>query len=106
METENEWKFINITIIDRNLTVKNDYDEWWIGLVKRDGEWKWLSNHTRTYYKWQPHEPSNDSDETYAIIARNYPNNTYGLLNNVRITAKKGRICEYQKEGKIILYNS
>ncbi|XP_031550339.1 cell wall protein DAN4-like isoform X2 [Actinia tenebrosa] len=93
METVEEWELINTQI--QNRTAGN-FDEWWIGLEKRDGRWVWLSNHTLTYNKWQPHEPSNRTNEKCSVMAKNYPANKYGLFGDTRCDLWRGWICEYK----------
>jgi hypothetical protein len=100
METVEEWEFIKEQI--QSKTTVDGKNEWWIGLVRRDGEWKWLSNHPLTYNKWQPREPTKGSDETYALIAKNYPLDTYGLLNDALYSLLRGCICEYKEKGNQI----
>jgi hypothetical protein len=104
METVEEWKFIK-TQIQNKTTDENGKNEWSIGLEKRDGEWKWLSNHNLTYNKWQTGFPDNHENKTYAIIAKNQTSNASGLFSNViGDNQRRGHICEYKigKEGMII----
>jgi hypothetical protein len=100
METVEEWKFIK-TQIQNKTTKPSGSNEWWIGLVRRDGEWKWLSNHSLTYDdRWQQGKPDNIAERKYVRIAKNYPPGTYGLFANMRKVLQRGTICEYKIQGK------
>ena len=97
METVEEWEFIKTQIQNKTSGI---FDEWWIGLEKRDGRWTWLSNHLLTYDKWQPYKPGVQQYKKCVVMSKNFPVNTYGLFSNVEHFLWKGWICEIKTKGK------
>ncbi|XP_031550336.1 uncharacterized protein LOC116287782 [Actinia tenebrosa] len=95
METLEEWEFIKTQIQNRT-TEKGGYDEWWIGLKKRDGRWVWPSNHSLTYNKWLRGTPVDDRQKKFAAIVKEF-NGTQGGFNDTIDIDPKGRICEHHK---------
>jgi hypothetical protein len=91
METEDEWAFINSETQKRNVG-KN---EWYISLKMKQSEWKWISNHNLAFTKWQPNQPSKDG--RCVVMAKNWPNGTQGLWNDLQCTFSNMLICEYNK---------
>ena len=93
METEEEYQFINKRI--RNLAVGNN--EWYIGLTKTTGYWKWISGHNMTIDKWRPSDQPNREHSNKCVTIIKYHNRHHGLFNNVDCGLQKMFICEYQK---------
>jgi hypothetical protein len=77
IETEEEWKFLNSEIQKRN----SSDNEWYVGLRKTKGKWKWISSYALTIDKWQPYQPSGDGNTV--VIAKSYPIGTQGLFNDI-----------------------
>ena len=94
METEAEWEFINSEIQKITLPGVN---EWHIGL-KKQGTWQWVSGKPLTINKWQRYEPSGDGD--VAVMSKDYPPGSHGLLNDLKGLYPKPFICE-MPAGKI-----
>jgi hypothetical protein len=92
METEEEYNFINKTLQSR----KEGNTEWFIGLIKKTGVWKWVNNHSLTINRWQPRQPSGDRYGYCVIMAKNYPPRSYGLFNDLPCGNQKRFICEYR----------
>jgi hypothetical protein len=91
METEDEWTFINSEIQKRNVVI----NEWLIGLIKKQSEWKWISNHSLTIDKWQENEPNGDG--LCVVMAKNWPIGTQGLWKDLPCFISGMLICEYTK---------
>ena len=72
----------------------NSRDEWHIGLFKNvtTAEWTWINGKLLTIHKWQQHEP--DKNDMYALIAKEWPRGSYGLLSSNKGTVPRGWICE------------
>lgn len=98
METEEEWSFVNNKIQQRS-----DMEEWHIGLTNLTGTWRWLSNHSLTFNKWQIGEPEMVSHKRYVTMAKNWPIGSRGLFNSLRADISRARICEYTKGKYAIL---
>lgn len=92
IETEEEWRFINKEIQNRNIA---EPQEWHVGLKKEQGDWKWVSGQPLTINKWQKGQPSGDGD--VVVMAKDYPADTQGLLNDLRDDITKAFICEIPK---------
>lgn len=92
METEEEWRFINKEIQNRNIA---EPQEWHVGLKKEPEDWKWVTGQPLTINKWQEGQPSGDGD--VVVMAKDYPADTQGLLNDLRDDIKKAFICEIPK---------
>ena len=90
LETLREWEFINKTMKGRT-GIK--YPEWHIGLFKNltTGKWTWINGKPLTIDKWQKDKPD---DESYALIAKEWPPGNYGTFNSIRGDIQKGWICE------------
>ncbi|KAK3699587.1 hypothetical protein QZH41_014296 [Actinostola sp. cb2023] len=95
METEDEWKFINDKIQNINVSDKVADNEWYIGLTKTTGEWRWISGQSLTINKWQRGKADDNVKEQHVVMAKNYPAGTYGLFNNLQSYIPKPYICEY-----------
>jgi len=69
------------------------YPEWHIGLFKNltTGKWTWINGKPLTIDKWQKDKPD---DESYALIAKEWPPGNYGTFNSIRGDIQKGWICE------------
>ena len=91
METLQEWEFINKTIKD--LTSVR-FNEWHIGLFKNrtTGNWTWINGKRLTIDKWQKNNP--EKDDFYALIAREFPTGSYGLISSIKGSVQRGWICE------------
>ena len=93
METEEEWNYINTQLQQLDIT---GYDEWHIGLKKDDQNvWKWVNGSPYTISKWQTTpdgEPSGDGDVT--VMAKDFPQGTQGLFNDLPNDHPKAFICE------------
>lgn len=101
LETEEEWSYINDKIQKRVEII-----EWHIGLTNLTGTWRWLSNRSLTFDKWQEGEPEKVEYKRYVTMARNWPIGTYGLFNSLREDISRARICEYIKGMQIIIITS
>ena len=94
LETDRKWKFVKEEIQNLSNTAA---DEWFIGLSNRSSEknnWTWVTGKPLTNPHWQNREPSGDG--LCVVIAKQYPQGTYGLFNDLKCTIKKGFICEEQ----------
>ena len=94
LETDRKWKFVKEEI--QNLS-NIAADEWFIGLSNRSSEknnWTWVTGKPLTNPHWQNREPSGDG--LCVVIAKQYPQGTYGLFNDLKCTTTKGFICEEQ----------
>ena len=91
METLQEWEFINETIKD---LTSGQYNEWHIGLSRNltTGNWTWINGRPLTIDKWQKHKPG--KNESYALIAREFPLGSYGSFNSIKDNIQRGWICE------------
>lgn len=91
LETEREWKFIKGEI--QNLS-NPSLDEWYIGLRRytHANDWRWITGELLTNPHWQKYEPSGDGN--CVIIAKEYPQGTYGYFNDLKCDSLKAFICE------------
>lgn len=92
MESDEEWTFLKITLL--NFTKANEY---FIGLKKgvQSGEWRWLSNKSavNTFQnRWSQREPNGDGN---CVVMRNYLKQ-YGKYNDLDCQKyfRRGYICE------------
>lgn len=88
METDEEYQFVNRIIQSIALTD----NEWYIGLTRKSGDWKWITGHNMTIDKWRPTQPSPSGD--CAKMMKD--NQGLGLFDNINCTIKKRFICEYE----------
>ena len=94
LETDRKWEFVKEEIQNLSNTAAN---EWFIGLSNRSSEknnWTWVTGKPLTNPHWQNQQPSGDG--LCVVIAKQYPQRTYGLFNDLKCTIKKGFICEEQ----------
>ena len=96
IEKDEEWHFVKNII--KNLTTI----EYFIGLKKDNGKWKWLSNQvtvdsSRGIFPWAPYQPSQPRHEVYcATIYGKYWSNL-GRFDDLPCGLRKkstGHICE------------
>ena len=102
IESREEWKFLKQTIQKENTT------EYFIGLKKDTGVWRWLSDDSivnasnKGDWPWAKGQPSNGNfKEDCALMYRDYRKD-YGLYNDVSCTSPKskaGFICEFKGGG-------
>ena len=96
IETEEEWNFINNEIQRRNET--NYGNKWSIGLIKKAGNWTWVSGKPLTISKWGQGEPSGEHD--VAFMYKRSSNGERGVFSNVNRTRwgnLTAYICEISK---------
>lgn len=107
METKSEWKYLKELI--QNLT-DSGHVEYYIGLSKASGKWRWLSKTISVPEKkwlWQSN-PSGDGQ--CAVMYKNYLGKK-GYFNDLSCDSKgnkkieKGFICE-RNDGKLKTYYS
>ena len=91
METEREWKFLTKEIQTRK---SGKYNEWFIGLYKNvtTGDWTWVNGKQLTIDKWQKGKPGDN--ESYALMAKEYPVKCKGSFNSINKNVYRGWICE------------
>ncbi|XP_031550371.1 uncharacterized protein LOC116287813 [Actinia tenebrosa] len=96
IETDVELNFIQKQL--QNETTKNGDNEWWIGLEKENGKWKWLSNHTDLQID-ENLLVSEGEGEAFATIAHNSSYASQFQFNVIiNDTVGKGWICEYENK--------
>ena len=96
IETEEEWNFINNEIQRRNET--NYGNKWSIGLIKKAGNWTWVSGKPLTISKWGQGEPSGEHDA--AFMSKPFSNGERGVFSSVNRTRwgnLTAYICEISK---------
>ena len=94
LETDRKWEFVKEEV--QNLS-NAAADEWFIGLSNRSSEknnWTWVTGKPLTNPHWQSGQPTGDG--LCVVIAKQYPQGTCGLFNDLKCTIKKGFICEEQ----------
>ncbi len=92
IETEDEWQYINGEIQKLCIGVPN---EWHVGLNKVGGVWKWVNGRPLTINKWQEGQPSGDGPK--AVISKDYPPTSQGLLNDLANYHRRAFVCELPK---------
>ena len=98
IETEEEWNFINDEIQRRNMTKKDN--RWSIGLIKKAGNWTWVSERPLNICKWGQGEPSGEHDVAFMY---NLDSNgvVFGTLECTSWKSRHACICEISK-GELI----
>ena len=93
LETESKWRFITAQIQNLSNPTKN---EWFIGLTRNGSgnDWRWITGQPLNNSHWQAGQPSKDGK--CVVIAKDYPNGTKGLFNDLKCDSKKAFICEKQ----------
>lgn len=92
LETERKWKFVKEEIQKLSNPADN---EWFIGLktgYRKRKHWQWITGEPLTNPHWQRYEPSGDGQ--CAVIAKEYPQGTYGKYNDLSCQSLRGFICE------------
>ena len=93
LETERKWEFITREI--QNLSNPSQ-NEWFIGLTDmehgKSQTWQWITGEPLNNSHWQEYEPSGDGE--CVVIAKEYPQGTYGGYNDLRCDTHKAFICE------------
>ena len=96
IEEDEEWNFVKKII--KNLTTI----EYFIGLKKDNGKWKWLSNQTtvnstRGIFPWAEGQPSQPEKEVYCATIYNKYMTHFGRFDDLPCGLPKkssGHICE------------
>ena len=95
LETERKWGFIRGEI--QNLSNQASLNEWYIGLsttYTNESDWRWITGQRLTNPHWQSNEPSGDGK--CIVIAKNYPQGSYGQYNDLSCQTLKAFICEVE----------
>ena len=106
MEEEEEWQFVNKEIQKRTIPKPTEYH---IGLLKEEGVWKWVNGRPLTINKWQKIEPDYrqpSGDEDVAVMAKDYPEFTQGLFNDLAKNRKRPFIREIPKGKELAKFMS
>ena len=93
METEKEWEFINKEIQTRRA---DQIDEWHIGLFRNltTGRWTWINGKPLTIDKWQISENKPRANDSYTLIAKEWPPGHKGSFNSITDNVYRAWICE------------
>lgn len=97
METEGEWAYVNKQIQKMKSPPGN---EWHIGLMVIDGQWKWVSGVPLRINHWRPGQPA--SDGPYVAMGKKMSTGELGTFNDVPRWLPRGYICEkYVKQSSV-----
>ena len=101
IETEEEWKFINDEIQNRNMSHCNLSDHhcyccnrWYIGLKKKGENWTWVNRKLLNMSKWAEGRQSRGA---VAHICKQSVNGDQGLFYNIHGSRNLAYICEIPK---------
>ena len=98
IETEEELNFINDEIQRRNMTKEDN--KWSIGLIKKAGNWTWVSERPLNICKWGQGEPSGEHDVAF-MYNLDSKGVVFGSLEGTSWKSRHACICEISK-GELI----
>lgn len=93
IETEEEWNFIADEIQMRNASIPKN--GWSIGLMKKAGNWTWVSGTPLTISKWGDGQPSGDGKLTH--IYKQSSNGERVVIGDCSEDFGSGYICEISR---------